>query len=127
MIRNLLIICFFSSKPVPDVKVVSNMPTIAIEEVAPVNVSDSITLAPEEIKVTVFNFFIFICLSLQQKCWFNLKPRINDLPKSKSEEEKSDKKKKLRAKKLKIKSVKVQKEKKLQLAQSLDPSNSKSI
>jgi len=47
---------------VPDVKVVSNMPTIAIEEVAPVNVSDSITLAPEEIKVTS-SFHISVIIS----------------------------------------------------------------
>jgi U3 small nucleolar RNA-associated protein MPP10 len=83
-----------------ELKVVSNMPSIAIEEVAPVNVADTNVLAPEEIKA-----------------------KINSLPKSKSEEDKSDRNRKLRTKKLKNKTLKIEKEKRLQLAQALDPEN----
>ena len=82
----------------PELKVVSNMPSIAIEEVAPVNVADSNILAPEEIKA-----------------------KINALPKSKSEEDKKDRNRKLRTKKIKNKTINVEKEKRLQMAQALDP------
>ncbi|CAF0782907.1 unnamed protein product [Brachionus calyciflorus] len=93
---------FTPKAPVPELKVVSNMPTIAMEEVAPVNVADTNVLAPEEVKA-----------------------KIKALPKSKSEETKSDKNRNLRVKKLISKKKKTEKEKRLQIAQALDPNNEK--
>jgi U3 small nucleolar RNA-associated protein MPP10 len=45
---------FTPRAPQPDIKVISNLPSIAMEEVAPVSMATSSALAPEEIRVLIF-------------------------------------------------------------------------
>ncbi|XP_031978581.1 U3 small nucleolar ribonucleoprotein protein MPP10 isoform X1 [Corvus moneduloides] len=90
---------FTPKPPVPEVKIVSNLPAISVEEVAPVAVSDAALLAPEEIKE---------------------KNKAGDV-KTDAEKTPTDKKRDLRRKKLRKRMRRREKEKRQKLLEKMKP------
>ncbi|KAM8998282.1 U3 small nucleolar ribonucleoprotein MPP10 [Ara ararauna] len=90
---------FTPKPPVPEVKIVSNLPAVSMEEVAPVAVSDAALLAPEEIKE---------------------KNKAGDV-KTDAEKTHTDKKRERRRKKLRKRMKQREKEKRQKLLEKMKP------
>lgn len=86
-----------SFQPKPELKIVSNVPVISVEEVAPVSVSDAMMLAPEEVH------------------------EKNKEQKGTTEQTDTDRKRERRSKKRRQHERAVEKEKKRKLVEKLNP------